>query len=119
MFADSLTLNYAGTGDLVLTKRREEGYSSEYFGTIGTTDFVMSIKHTIPRNRNGGEHSHLVRLDATTYDAENQIIARASSWRVFGSYVGQQVSTTVTNLDKAVGSFITAPNLQKLLLGES
>lgn len=119
MFAETLTLNFAGTGDLVLTRRKEANLSSEYAGTIGTQDFVLVIKHTIPPNRLGGEHSHLVRLDVTTYDATNKIIGRASSWRVFGSYIGQQVTTTVTNLDKALGSLMTAGNLTRLLNGES
>lgn len=119
MFADTLTLNFAGTGDLVLTKRREDGYSSEYFGTIGLTDFIMLIKHTIPKSRTTGETSHLARLDMITYDAANVVIAKASVWRVFGTYLGQQNATTVTNLDKAVASFQTAPNLVKLLAGES
>lgn len=118
MFADTLTLNYAGTGDLVLTKRKEQGYSSEYFGNIGSEDFILTIKHTVPQNR-AGEHSHLVRLDVITFDAQNVIIGKASTWRVFGSYLGQQVIAKVTNLDKAIGSLMTAPNLTKLLNGES
>lgn len=119
MFAETLTLNFAGTGDLVLTRRKEGNYSSEYSGTIGTQDFILTVKHTIPPNRQGGEHSHLVRLDVITYDASNVIIGRASAWRVFGSYIGQQVTATVTNLDKALTSLMTAGNMTKLLNGES
>lgn len=119
MYADSLTLNYAGTGDLVLTKRKESNYTSEYFGTIGLEDFTLHIKHTIPPSRLGGEHSHMVRMDIVTYDATNTVVAKSSVWRVFGSYLGQQNATRVTNADKAIVSFLTAPNMAKLLAGES
>lgn len=119
MFADTLTCNYAGTGDLVLTKRKEDGYTSEYFGTIADRDFIATIKHTLPKSRAAGETSHMLRLDCIKYDATGLIIEKSSSWRVFGTYQGRQDATNVSNLDKAVGTIMTAPNLTKLLNGES
>lgn len=119
MFADTITTDYIGTGDLVLTKRKEDGYSSEYFGSIGLVDFKLSIKHTFPKDRTGGETSHMVRLDATEYDATNAIIRTWSVWRPFATNKGRQDTTMVTNLNKAVATFLTAPNLTKLLNGES
>jgi hypothetical protein len=119
MFADTLTCDYAGTGDLVLTKRKEDGYTSEYFGTISDRDFIATIKHTLPKSRVTGETSHMVRLDCIKYDAAGAIIEKSSSWRVFGTYLGRQDATNVANLNKTVGTIMTAGNLTKLLNGES
>ncbi|DAD50691.1 coat protein [ssRNA phage SRR6960799_39] len=119
MFADSYSLNYAGTGDLVLTKRREDSFASEYQGTVGVRDFVMVIKHTVPKQRTSGEASHVVRLDCIEYDATNTVVAKSSTWRVLGTYQGRQDATHMSNMDKAVASFLTAGNLTKLLNNES
>lgn len=119
MFADSYSLNYAGTGDLVITRRGEEKFSSEYQGTVGLRDFVMAIKHTVPKQRAIGEASHVVRLDCLEYDATNLLIGKTSTWRVLGTYQGRQDATHMTNLDKALVSFLTAGNLTKLLNNES
>jgi hypothetical protein len=103
----------------VLTKRKEDGYSSEYFGSIGLVDFKMSIKHTFPKDRTAGETSHMVRLDATEYNADNLVIRKWSVWRPYSTNVGRQDTTGVTNLNKALNTFLTAGNLTKLLNGES
>lgn len=119
MFADSYTLDYKGTDDLILTKRKESNYSSEYFGTVGSDDIVVTIKHTIPATRLGGEHSHMVRMDIVTYGIDNVIVARKSVWRVFASYLGQQNATDLTNASSALGELLSSPNMVKLLAGES
>lgn len=120
MFADTITTDFSGTGDLVLTRRKEDGYSSEYAGTIGLMDFVLSIKHTFPKDRTGTTPtSHMVRLDVTEYDATNTVVRMASVWRPFATNKGRQDTTQITNLNKAMAAFLTAPNLTKLLNGES
>lgn len=119
MFADSITVTFATTNDLVLTKRAESNYSSEYFGTIGLIDFKMSIKHTLPKDRLGGETSHMVRLDATEYNSDNEIIRTFSVWRPFATQKGRQDNTLITQLNNALGGVLSAGNVTKLLNGES
>lgn len=119
MFADTLTLDYKGTDDLVLVKRKESNYSSEYFGSVGLDDVVMTIKHTIPATRLGGEHSHMVRFDITRYDAANAIVARFSTWRVLASYLGQQDSVTLADIYDSSSEFLNPGNITKILNGES
>lgn len=119
MFANTLTLNFVGTDDLVLTKRREDNMSSEYFGTIGAKDFVLHIKHTIPRTRNGGETSHLIRIDVTEYNNDNEVILRYSTWRVFTTQLGRQPTSDLTYLMGTVDEVLASTGISQLLNGES
>lgn len=120
MFADTITLDFKGTDDLVLSKRKEEGYSSEYFGSVDVYDIVMTVKHTFPASRVSGQTSHLIRMDVTEYDSEGAIYRTFSTWRVFSTFKGRQDSTTITDLDSSMSEFLaTGSNLADLIQGVS
>lgn len=118
MFSDTITLDFEGTDDLVLNKRKEGNYSSEYFGTVGDVDIIMSIKHTFPKSRGSGTESHLVRFDLTEYDSTTGLIVRqASTWRVMATNTGRQDSTQMGNLYDSLSEFLDSTNVGSLLNG--
>jgi hypothetical protein len=118
MFSDTITLDFEGTDDLVLRKRKEGNYSSEYFGTVGDVDILMSIKHTFPKTRGSGAESHLVRFDLTEYDSDTGLIVRqASTWRVLATNSGRQDSTQMGNLYDSMSEFLDSTNVGSLLNG--
>jgi hypothetical protein len=120
MFADSITLDFKGTGDLVLLKRKEDGYSSEYAATVDVYDVTMTIKHTFPPSRVSGQTSHLVRMDVKEYDSTTGLQIRSfSTWRVIATTLGRQDNTTVTELYNSMSAFLDSTNLTSLITGSS
>jgi hypothetical protein len=116
MFANSITLDFKGTGDLILNRIDEGGLSSTFFGVVGVYDVTMTIKHTKPKSRVTTGASHLVRWDVKEYSSDGTTIVREmSDWRVYQTSAGQQDATTLTDISDAMTAFLDSTNLAALL----
>jgi len=87
-------------------------YSATYFlADSSTLDYTLYIKHTIPKIRGGSKESHLVRLDAQTYDADGVPLRSQSSWVVTECSLGRQDSAALNYMSQGLFGYLTSANL--------
>ena len=114
---DTITMTLGGSGGTakVLTKVSDANYTSEYFLREATATYRLTVKHTVPAGRSGGVESHLFRFDVETYDAENVLLRKESTWSVFETRQGIQADTSLTAQAKALVYVMDATLIGKLL----
>lgn len=95
MLDNTLSIDYAATTGITLTRVNQDNYSSEYYGETGDMKFKLNVKHTIPARGLAGE-SHLVRLDVEHYDAEGTYMRTSSAWIVVKTFDSTQDTTAVS-----------------------
>lgn len=116
MLANSYTLDFAGTDDLVLVRTNQDAGGSTYFFRGSSLDVTMNIKHTYPAARTSGEESHLVRMDVQSYDAEGVLIRTTSAWTVITTRGGAQDTTVASNIHKALTEFLAVSGVKAAIL---
>lgn len=119
MLDNTLTIDYGAHTGTVLTRIREEGYGSEYYGEAGVYKFTLTVKHTVPARGQPGE-SHLVRLDVEHYDADGLYLRTSSAWLVIKTFDGVQDSGESSDTVLALQDFTgVSTNIDKVVARES
>jgi hypothetical protein len=114
---DTISITYNAVSK-TLARINQDNFGANYYLEDGLVRYNLSIKHTIPARGKFGE-SHLARLDVEHYDAEGVLTRTASSWSVIRTDGGIQDSTSSTRAVTALQSFLTAPNIAKIVGRES
>lgn len=122
MLSNTLTLTW-GVDPVTLTKIREGGYSSEYFGSFVTATgrtqkFMLSVKHTLPKVPGSGD-SHLIRLDVEYYETDGSFMKDFSIWTVIRSSTITPTKGDVDFLNKGLQSLMTTALTDQLTQYES
>lgn len=117
MLANSYTLDYTGTDDLVLKRTNQDAGGSTFFFRGSNYDVTMSVKHTYPAVRGSGEESHLVRFDVQQYDADGVLVRTSSVWTVFATRGGAQDTTVSANIFDSMTEFFGQVGMVDAILG--
>jgi hypothetical protein len=116
MLGTSITITINGAAKVLKRVNDSEPYSATYFlADTSTKDYTLTIKHTIPSVRGASKESHLVRLDATDYDADGVVIRTQSSWTVNEVSVGRQDTTTLNYYAQGLMTYLSSANLALIL----
>lgn len=108
MLTSTITLSVNAVNKVLSRVNDSEPFSSTYWLEDGTTEYQLTIKHTVPSRRGASKESHLVRLDVTEYDADNAVIRKQSVWQVMEASVGRQDSTTLGYYSDALCAWVSA-----------
>lgn len=117
MLANSFTLDYTGTDDLILKRTNQDAGGSTFFFRGSTYDVTMTIKHQYPAARSSGEESHLVRFDVQQYDGDGVHLRTTSVWTVLTTRGGAQDTTVSTNIFETMSEFFAQSGMLAAILG--
>lgn len=119
MIGDTIGITYNAVAK-TLSKVNQDNYGADYYldDSANLMRFFVKIRHTIPGKNKVGE-SHMMRLDAETYDASGVLLRTTSSWNVLATSDGIQDFTTSKRLQAALLTAATVTNTDKLLGRES
>lgn len=121
MIGDSITITIGGSGGTakVLQKVNEANYASEYFLREASASYSLSVKHTVPKGRDGSVESHLFRLDVIHYNTDNLVVRKESAWVVLETRQGIQDSASLQDLGQALTFVMDVTLIDKLLARQS
>lgn len=94
MLGSTITLAINAVNKVLVRVNDSEPYSSQYWLEDGDDEYLLTVKHTVPKTRAASKESHLVRLDVTNYDTDGVLIRKQSSWVVLEVGIGRQDSVT-------------------------
>lgn len=117
MLANSYTLDYTGTDDLVLKRTNQDAGGSTFFFRGSNYDVTMTVKHTYPAVRGSGEESHLVRFDVQQYDTDGILIKTSSVWTVIVTRGGAQDNTVSSDIFGSLMEFMGLSGMLDAILG--
>lgn len=105
MLDSSHALDFGGT-TVNVVKINQDNFGSIYYGRMPNDDVVMlTIAHTLPKNRGGGGESHLVKITVESY-ADGVYTRTTSAWTVIKTFDGTQVDVASLNAVKALQGFL-------------
>lgn len=115
MFDNTIVADF-GTDEIVFNRINQDAYSSEYFARVGSRDFRMEIKHTLPKGRLTTPESHLVRFDVEQYDTDGNHIRSSSAWGVIRTAKAVQDDSEAQKTFGMLNAFLgDSGNLAKIL----
>jgi hypothetical protein len=111
MLGTTLTVTINGVAKVLKRNNSSEPYTATYFlADSSTLDYTLTVKHTIPKVRGASKESHLVRLDAQTYDVDGAPIRTQSTWVVSEVSAGRQNSTDLNYMAQGLFGFLNTAN---------
>lgn len=118
MLSSTITLSVNAVNKVLSRVNDSEPFSSTYWLEDGTTEYTLTIKHTVPAKRGASKESHLARLDVVEYDTDGEILRKQSVWIVQEASIGRQDTTTLGYYSDALCVWVGA-NEASLLARES
>lgn len=117
MLDNSIIITY-NAESVTLYRLNQDGYTGLFQGALADgSDMTLEVKHTIPA-KVGGSEQHLCKLTLTQYATVNGVVSVAritSAHTVIKTGVGIEDDTTSLRLKKALDTFMTDANVDKVL----
>lgn len=120
MIGDSIAFDYNAV-TVTAPKVNQDNYGSVYSIDDSATSglfFTVNVKHTIPPKSNPGKgESHLVRVDADSYDSEGTYLGTHSAYVVYKTTGMAQDATIATRLSAVIAELASDTTLIGKVLG--
>lgn len=117
MLDNSITITY-NAESVALYRLNQDGYTGLFQGALANgDDLTLEVKHTIPA-KVGGSEQHLAKLSLTQYATVDGVVVVSritSAHVVIKTSVGIESDTVSLNVKKALDTFMTDVNVDKIL----